>query len=180
MKTQFPELYQMCAHPQARVADCWDGEDWNITFRRSLTTSEKDCLDRLLAWLRLSPLEVGQDNIVWALENSKSFSTKSLYSFMTNRGVIMKESNSCWKARIPLKIKIFLWQLSNDRLQTAMALKRRGWRGSHLCCLCGNPENVNHIFFQMFFGPLSLGWDRRGTRLGRSAKVLGGLHGLLA
>ena len=116
----------MCAHPQARVADCWDGEDWNITFRRSLTTSEKDCLDRLLAWLRLSPLEVGQDNIVWALENSKSFSTKSLYSFMTNRGVIMKESNSCWKARIPLKIKIFLWQLSNDRLQMAMALKHRG------------------------------------------------------
>ena len=116
----------MCAHPQASVADCWDGEDWNITFQRSLTTSKKDCLDRLLAWLRLSPLEVGQDNIVWALENSKSFSTKSLYSFMTNRGVIMKESNSCWKARIPLKIKIFLWQLSNDRLQMAMALKRRG------------------------------------------------------
>ena len=64
IKTQFPDLYQMCVHPQVRVADCWDGEDWNITFQRSLTTSKKDCLDRLLAWLRLSPLEVAQDNIV--------------------------------------------------------------------------------------------------------------------
>ena len=148
IKIQFPDLYKMCANPRASVADCWDGENWIIPFRRSLTTTEKDDLDKLLLWLQPSSLSVGLDNITWALENSKVFSTKSLYSFMTNRGVMLKDSNSCWKVRTPLKIKVFLWQLSNDRLQTATALKRRGWKGSHLCCLCGKPENVDHIFFR--------------------------------
>ena len=137
IRTQFPDLYQMWSHPWARVADCWDGEDRNIPFRRSLITSEKYCLDRLLLWLRSSPLDIGQDNIIWASDKTRTFSTKSLYSFMTNKVVVLKDSNSFWNARIPLKITVFLWQLSNDRLQTAMALQHRGWQGSHLCCLCG-------------------------------------------
>ena len=167
----------MCVHPQVRVADCWDGEDWNIPFRRSLATFEKDCLDMLLLWLRLSPLDVGQDNIICALENSKSFSTKSLYSFMTNRGVILKYSNSCWKARIPLKIKIFLWQLSNDRLQTGYGFKMHGLeREPPLLPLWQTGERRSHLLQ----GQLSLGRVRRGVRLGRSTRVSGGFHGHLA
>ena len=36
----------------------------------------------------------------------------------------------------------------NNRLQTATSLKRRGWKGSEFCCVCGKKETVNHIFFQ--------------------------------
>ena len=42
-------------------------------------------------------------------EKSKTFSTMFLYSFITNRGVMLKESGSIWNVRVPLKIKIFLW-----------------------------------------------------------------------
>ena len=145
IKSHFPELYRMCTNPRASVADYWDGEDWLIPFRRSLTTSERGCLEELHSWLCQSPLEAGQDDILWALDKSKAFTTNSLYSFLTNRGVMLKPSVNFWNARIPLKIKIFLWQVDNDRLQSAMTLKYRGWQGSHLCCLCQQPETKNHI-----------------------------------
>lgn len=53
-----------------------------------------------------------------------------------------------WKTKLPLKIKIFLWQLIHDRLQTANCLKKKGWKGSTACVLCKQKETVNHIFFR--------------------------------
>jgi hypothetical protein len=47
-----------------------------------------------------------------------------------------------WEARIPLKIKNFLWQLHHDKLPTAEQLIKREWEGEtnyplcHRNCLC--------------------------------------------
>jgi len=147
MKVLYPDLYQMCSQPQARVIDHWDGIDWNIAFRRSLSISEKQDLDDLILLLNQIDLVDGNDNVLWDLEKSKVFSTKSLYSFITNMGVTLQNSGSFWKIRVPLKVKIFLWQVNNDKLQNATTLKHRGWRGSHLCCLCQKQETADHIFF---------------------------------
>ena len=49
-----------------------------------------------------------RDEVYWALDSSKSFTTKSLYRFVTNRGVSIPEAENVWKAKLPLKIKIFL------------------------------------------------------------------------
>ena len=87
-----------------------------------------------------------RDEVYWALDSSKSFTTKSLYRFVTNRGVSIPEAENVWKAKLPLKIKIFLWQLK-AKLQVATSLKRRGWKGSVYCCLCGKVETNNHVFF---------------------------------
>jgi hypothetical protein len=35
----------------------------------------------------------------------------------------------------------------NNKLQTGMELKKRSWKGSHLCGVCGCLETVDHIFF---------------------------------
>ena len=88
-----------------------------------------------------------RDEVYWALDSSKSFTTKSLYRFVTNRGVSIPEAENVWKAKLPLKIKIFLWQLKHNKLQVATSLKRRGWKGSVYCCLCGKVETNNHVFF---------------------------------
>jgi hypothetical protein len=60
----------------------------------------------------------------------------------------VRESENLRRTNVPLKLKIFLWQLDNNWLQTALSLKQRGWRGSHLCSLCGQVEDVDHIFFR--------------------------------
>jgi hypothetical protein len=51
-----------------------------------------------------------------------------------------------WKAKIPLKIKIFLWQVCNDKIQSAEQLKKRNWEGPIECKMCGQIESKEHIF----------------------------------
>lgn len=53
-----------------------------------------------------------------------------------------------WKCKIPLKIKVFLWQLFNDKLQTAHNLKKKGWKGDSKCCLCGVLETNDHTWLR--------------------------------
>ena len=56
-----------------------------------------------------------------------------------------------WKCRIPLKVKVFLWQVLHRKLQTALSLTKRGWQESPLCCICPEIETVNHLFFRCVF-----------------------------
>jgi hypothetical protein len=46
-----------------------------------------------------------------------------------------------------MKLKVFLWQISHDKLQTGVALKKRKWKGSPHCSTCGALETAEHIFF---------------------------------
>ena len=52
-----------------------------------------------------------------------------------------------WKAAIPLKIKIFLWQLFRDRLPSSNNIAIRHGPSDGTCALCGAHEDANHIFF---------------------------------
>jgi hypothetical protein len=53
---------------------------------------------------------------------------------------------SLWRAILPLKIKFFLWQISNDKIQSAEQLKKKNWSGPLECKLCGEIESTKHIF----------------------------------
>lgn len=69
-------------------------------------------------------------------------------------------------ARIPLKIKIFMWQAMCGRLRAADQIRRRNGPGSEFCELCGAIENSNHILFRC---PLAqLHWICLGSWLGVS------------
>ena len=48
---------------------------------------------------------------------------------------------------LPLKIKIFVWQLLRDRLPSGVAVRKRHGPGDGLCPLCGIPETGTHILF---------------------------------
>jgi hypothetical protein len=89
--------------------------------------------------------------IKWTLDKTQTFTTKSLYQLLTHGGVRDLLCTLVWKWKVPLKVKVFLWQMIHDKLQTATTLKRRGWHGSPLCCVCDRPETVDHIMFQCVF-----------------------------
>jgi hypothetical protein len=55
-----------------------------------------------------------------------------------------KMAKRIWKCKIPLKIRIFLWQ---DRLQTGQKLKIRKWKERDACKLCGKKKDVEHLLF---------------------------------
>jgi hypothetical protein len=71
-----------------------------------------------------------------------------------------------WRARLPLKIKIFLWQVCNDKVQSAEQLKKKNWPDPLECKLCGNIETAEHIFLRCALASFlwsvvkdAMGWD---------------------
>jgi hypothetical protein len=58
------------------------------------------------------------EEITWAPTDNKQFSTRSLYNFLTNGGIPHKMAKRIWKCKVSLKIRIFLWQAFQDRIQT--------------------------------------------------------------
>jgi hypothetical protein len=121
---------------------------------------------RAAGFARGVTLTDSDDEISWALTANKKFSTKSLYRFLTNGGIPNILAQKIWKCKLPLKIRIFLWQAFQDRIQTAQQLKARNWKGSFRCMLCGHEEDVDHLLFRCplaefcwAFCSEALGWD---------------------
>jgi hypothetical protein len=95
----------------------------------------------------------------WALEASGSFSTSSLHRKMC-QGDTCRYTKDLWSAAIPLKVKIFTWQLARNRLPTNEQLvKRHGPSDGH-CVLCGIPETSDHVFFNYHLAKFLWSWVR--------------------
>jgi hypothetical protein len=52
-----------------------------------------------------------------------------------------------WKAPIPLKTKIFVWQLLQDRIPSGVEAAKCHGPGNGRCPLCDIPESTHHIVF---------------------------------
>jgi hypothetical protein len=53
-----------------------------------------------------------------------------------------------WKAKIPLKINIFLWLVSHNSILTKDNLSKRKWKGNTSCAFCNETKSGPHLFFQ--------------------------------
>jgi hypothetical protein len=88
LKTQFPDLFNCCEDPTVLVAACWDNGEWTVNFHCKFTPHELASWEELLGLLQSIILDQElRDDFAWALDNSKAFTTKSLYRFVIHRGV---------------------------------------------------------------------------------------------
>jgi hypothetical protein len=94
-------------------------------------------------------LEDTPTKILWCLEPAGVFSTKSLYLALCKTPEVPL-TKPIWKSKIPLKTKIFTWQLACGRLPSNDQIHARGGASDGKCALCGGEENVEHIFFQCY------------------------------
>jgi hypothetical protein len=58
----------------------------------------------------LKPLSEGPHEVAWALEAWNGYSTGLLY-LRLSKGVAVTHFKEVWRAGVPPKIKVFLWQL---------------------------------------------------------------------
>jgi hypothetical protein len=56
------------------------------------------------------------DRVIWAHEKGSQYSTKSMYRFLSYGGVTNRRMLEVWSATISLKVRVFLWQMFNDKL----------------------------------------------------------------
>ena len=139
----FPVLFSYCDDTEVSIFEL-SARGWVLDFRRSLSPEELEDWQRLTACFPL--LSEEEDAVVWPLSSSGRFSVKSAYSKLIPGGRPVKFKH-VWSARIPPKIKIFLWQAVRSKLPAADQIKKRNGPGSDRCVLCGALENTEHIFF---------------------------------
>jgi hypothetical protein len=66
---------------------------------------------------------------------------------MTFGGVSSRIAKWIWKCKVPLKIRVFLWQIFQNRIPTAQQLRARDWKGSERCVMCRLNEDIDHLLF---------------------------------
>ena len=53
-----------------------------------------------------------------------------------------------WRAKISLKIKIWLWLIEQNAILTKDNLTKRNWSGDSTCAFCNMNESIAHLFFE--------------------------------
>jgi hypothetical protein len=93
------------------------------------------------------PRNEDSDVVFWALNKNGKFSTKSMYVFL-EKSISGANYKWIWGAKLPLKIKIFMWQLFQNAIVTRDNMKKRKWPGSPVCSFCRDHESALHLMFQ--------------------------------
>jgi hypothetical protein len=149
LKIVFPHLFEICNQQDWSVRRVCNPEFGDLTFRRNFGVKEAAEFSDLMELINSVTLSETRDSVQWVLEKSGAFSTSSLYNELTFTGFSNRWLMNVWKTKVPLKIRIFLWKVINDKIQSAEQLKKRNWPGSVACKLCGMLESTSHIFFPL-------------------------------
>jgi hypothetical protein len=68
-----------------------------------------------------------------------------MFVALINNGVRL--SREIWRAKMPMKIKIFIWYLKRGVILTKDNLSRRNWNGEKIYSFCYINESIQHLFF---------------------------------
>jgi hypothetical protein len=105
---RFPRLFDICASKDILVVDAMPVLANSLQFRRSFGPVELELWAALVQETSSVGLSNTLDAVRWMLEPNGRFSMSSLYRKI-NQGPSLHHEKLLWKAKLPLKIKIFLW-----------------------------------------------------------------------
>jgi len=96
LRLEFPKLFNYAITRSATIAEYWAGGEWIIPFRRTFGADDLVAWEQLMDKLRCVRLQGSKDYPIWILEKSGSYSTRSMYRFLSHRGVINKRMERLW------------------------------------------------------------------------------------
>jgi hypothetical protein len=141
---RFPRLFDICSYQAISVAQAIPVSPASLHFCRSFGHEDRELWISLVNETSAVSLSSLPDSVSWGLESNGKFSVSSLYRKITPS---LPHESMLWSAKLPLKIKIFLWQLAKGRLPSNAQINRRHGASDGNCALCGHAETVDHIFF---------------------------------
>jgi len=148
----YPRLYAHSKRKNRTVREALLGERWIRDIAYNLT---HDLLKEYFElWTAIDSIrpdldESSEDTIVWTLESSGQYSSKSAYAIQFAGQVQSSFPSLIWNAWAPPKCKLFLWLLLQNRLWTSARLQLRHLKNNYFCALCErNLETTHHLFFE--------------------------------
>jgi mannosylglycoprotein endo-beta-mannosidase len=148
LKDKFRGLYDICSDQKVSVEEMAQ-RGWRLTFRRWLNESQQTQLRQLRDMLFTCALSNEKDRVKWVWEKSGAFSVKSMYNHLF-RSERNDPKKALWKAKIPMKVKIFMWLVDANAILTKDILSRKNWQGDKRCFFCNVFESIEHLFFDCY------------------------------
>lgn len=116
LKEKYPELFEICTNTDASVAEVAESR-WHFPMRRWPTVVLQIQIRELQIELGSVILSDEDDKPRWRWTKSGQFTVKSVYKQLSNSGVDRSFKHP-WKARIPPKIKVWLWLIWHNAIAT--------------------------------------------------------------
>jgi hypothetical protein len=85
LKIFFPNLFKICHEQDISVEEA-NRKQWGLEYSRNLGDKELEEWRKMMKMLERVELSEGSDKVVWMLENSEKFTTRSLYGLITFGG----------------------------------------------------------------------------------------------
>ena len=170
----FPRAFSFCLNEDASVADVLATTDPNLLFHLPLSTQARGEVREIQQGSLHTVLDSDQYD-AWECTLDGTYSLKKFYEHCFREVVADKAFLWLWKAKCPIKFKMFGWLLLVDRLNTRNMLRRRHYNVAnnvYTCMLCQIPpeEIVEHLFFacpfnQRCWAKVGMLWPTLGDRV---------------
>ncbi|CAN1338924.1 Putative ribonuclease H protein At1g65750 [Linum perenne] len=129
-----------------------------------------------------SSLTAGPAAVVWPLDQSSSFSVRSLRNSLTSERCVNFfdfPKEVIWSNPVPPKIQGFCWMVWHKKITSVDNLQRRGMSLANRCVVCEQEEeSVDHLFVNCQFA-LEV-WDRVSSKLSLVGPRLDSVRGLFS
>jgi hypothetical protein len=138
-----------------------------VSFRRRLgeleTLESEECLSTL-------QLNEDDDSVQWDLTKNDQFSVASLYKHCAFLGVIDVRMKELWHTKMSLKVKIVVWLVYQNRVQTSNSLIKKKWKRESKSKLCLSEESVERMIFTTVFCVGVIKEEMKWERIPKSVK----------
>lgn len=147
----FPDLYEFSRGKNCSVALQFSlrAARWRVKFGERLLADDRAYLQILLTAFDFGPSFDGEVTPLWEADKEKRFTVRSFYRPLRNEGNHCPYVAHLWKARVPLKVKVFTWIMLKNRLLTTDNILKRIPMGEKdvLLALPMTPCNVPNTLF---------------------------------
>ncbi|GJU42599.1 RNA-directed DNA polymerase, eukaryota, reverse transcriptase zinc-binding domain protein [Tanacetum coccineum] len=150
LKSKYLRIFMLDNDRDCYVANRVPIPNWSSVLRRHPRKgAESSQFEALQADIGNVVLTDQCDTWQWLLDVSPGYSVASVRSLVDARTLEVDSNATRWIRCIPIKVNVFWWRLSLNRLPSRVILDRKGIDvGSLLCPICQEEvESVNHIFF---------------------------------
>lgn len=134
-----------------KISEFIDNNNWDIHKLNEVVGGD---ISRKIS-LKPLPLQTTEDKFVWGLSNNGNFSVKTA-TWLQNRnnqfGNRINLLKKMWKLNIPPKVKMFVWFMIHERLQTKKCLIKFVINIDKICPICNKEEeDQTHLFIKCHF-----------------------------
>lgn len=144
--SKFSAIFELCNEKNITVKNFVD-KAGELSFRRWLPEQLAEQYVHMCQLVLNQSFENRNDRSSWRWTKQGAFTVKCTYDYLTKDDAGYSYGK-IWKAKIPYKIKIFVWLIELGAVLTKDNMVKRKWIGDPSCRFCETAESVDHLFFQ--------------------------------